>query len=145
MSCEAQIRIFEPLEEYRARCPYVLVTSGGLHTHPIPLPQKTPPVIRKEIYKLLESLDKDLADLTPRRFLRHPVLQSYLKERFPEIPSPTLSDLHISLANREHVSHYIEQAKEDHFPAGTGWEGTRFTSSTLGVEWLTFVMQGLNT
>lgn len=122
--CDVKIRVFEPLAEYRADCPYVLVTLAGSHHHPIPLPQKTPPVIRRELDRLLGNLEDGLADLTPRRFLRHPILRNYLHERFPEIPSASLSDLHVSLANRAHVKWYINQAKLKHFPKGTGWEGT---------------------
>ena len=105
-------------------CPYILVTILGVHPHPVPLPLKTPPSIRKEILRLLGSVDEDLPDLTPRKFLRHPILKDYLQQHFPNVqPPPTLSNLHVSLANREHLNVYIETAKEQHFPAGTGWEG----------------------
>lgn len=123
LDCDVKFRIFEPIAEYRRDCPYVLVTSAGSHTHPIPLPQKTPPVIRNELVRLLGNLEDGVADLTPRRLLRHPVLRTYLRDRFPEIPSPSLSDLHVSLANRAHLKWYINQAKIKHFPEGTGWEG----------------------
>ncbi|KAJ6528892.1 hypothetical protein B0H19DRAFT_1083230 [Mycena capillaripes] len=46
LECSVKFRVFEPLEEYRHACPYILITSSGLHTHPIPLPTKTPPAIR---------------------------------------------------------------------------------------------------
>ena len=51
----------------------------------------------------------DLPDLTTRRFLRHPATTAYLRKRLPEFQHPTLADLHISLANREHVNAYILQ------------------------------------
>lgn len=44
-------------------------------------------------------------------------------------PPPTLSDLHVSLANRAHLGAYIEKSKETHFPAGTGWEGMFLVST----------------
>ncbi|KAJ7636168.1 hypothetical protein B0H17DRAFT_1149566 [Mycena rosella] len=40
--CAVNYRIWYPIEEDRADCPYTLVTSEGEHTHPIPLPEKTP-------------------------------------------------------------------------------------------------------
>jgi hypothetical protein len=123
LSCGTKFRIFEPLEEYRHKCPYILITIKGEHPHPIPLPQKTPPAIRSEIFKLLASLEEDLPDLTPRRFLRHSIVKAYLRQQFPGVPQPTLLDLHVSLANRAHPGSYIEQAKTKHFPEGTGWEG----------------------
>ena len=61
-------------------CLYILITVSGQHPHPIPLPQKTPPAICNEIFRLLESVDEDLPDLTPHKFLRHPVLKAYLQQ-----------------------------------------------------------------
>ncbi|KAJ7261653.1 hypothetical protein C8J57DRAFT_1634758, partial [Mycena rebaudengoi] len=100
----------------------VLVVCHGAHTHPIPLPIKTPPSIRDDIFELLKTLDHDLPDLTPRRFLRHPTTNTYLHKRLPGIPNPTLLDLHPSLGNRDHIRVYILQAQESIFPVGTGWD-----------------------
>jgi hypothetical protein len=122
--CHSTFRCFEPLEEYRQVCPHILVVCRGEHTHPIPLPTKTPPSIRAEVLDLLKSLDQDLADLTPRRFLRHPVTVAFLQQRFPAINKPNLADLHVSLANREHVRAYILQVQNQCFPFGTGWQGS---------------------
>ena len=76
-----------------------------------------------ELVHLLESLDQDLPDLTTRRFLRHSVTTAYLQRRFPAIDKPNLADLHISLANRDHVKAYILQVQKRCFPFGTGWKG----------------------
>ncbi|KAJ7757604.1 hypothetical protein B0H16DRAFT_1457764 [Mycena metata] len=122
LECCVKFRVIEPLEEYRAACPYVLITSLGHHTHPIPLPTKTPPAIRSRIFQLLEELGDDIPDITPRRFLRHPILKAFLATEFRHTPQPTLSHLHISLANRSRIKAYIKQIKEIHCPEGTGWE-----------------------
>ncbi|KAJ7201931.1 hypothetical protein C8J57DRAFT_1102564 [Mycena rebaudengoi] len=128
LECRVKFRVIQPLEEYRAKCPYVLITSQGAHWHPVPLPIKTPPKIRTEFFHtlffhLLDSLGPDLADLTPRRLLRHSLVKSFLKQKFPIIPKPTLGDLHISFSNRSHLKAYIKQAKEFHCPFKTGWNG----------------------
>lgn len=115
--------MFEPLPKYRKACPFVLLVTHGAHHHPIPLPTKTPPLIRKTLTEFLTTLAEDVADLTPRRLLRHPALHSHLKSHLPTISSPTLSDLHVSLANKAHLKHYINEVKEQCFPVGTGWEG----------------------
>jgi hypothetical protein len=125
LSCRCTFRCFEPLEEYRRTCPKILVVCRGGHTHPIPLPTKTPPAIKAELFALLKCLDTDLPDLTARRFLRHPATAGYLRKRLPEIDNPNLADLHISLANREHMKLYILQAQQQCFPFGTGWKGER--------------------
>ncbi|KAG6826455.1 hypothetical protein H0H92_015743 [Tricholoma furcatifolium] len=127
---KVKFRIYEPLESFRAACPWIFVTSSGTHQHPIPLPQKTPPHIRSAVNRLLERLGTALADLTPRRFLRHPIVKDYLAEVLPNVPSPTLSDLHVSLANREHLAYYIDQVKKEQYPYGTGWEGPSHLSAT---------------
>jgi hypothetical protein len=123
LHCQCKFRCFEPLEEYRHACPRILIVCRGVHTHPIPLPTKTPPTIRTEVIELLKSLDADLPDLTARRFLRHPTTITYLRRRLPEINHPNLADLHISLANREHIKMYILQVQQDCFPFGTDWKG----------------------
>lgn len=123
LECHSTFRIYEPLEEYRSTCPRVLIVCSGPHIHPIPSPLKTPPTVRHTIFRLLSNLGQDLADITPRRFLRHPNVRSYLKETFPHKHPPTLSDLHISLSNQEHLRSYLDQAKMKAFPEGTGWGG----------------------
>ncbi|KAJ3776398.1 hypothetical protein FB446DRAFT_818917, partial [Lentinula raphanica] len=123
LSCACTFREYEPLEEYREECPYVLVVSKGTHTHPVPLPEKTPSSVKIELEALLRKLDTDLADISSRFFLRHPVVKSYLATRFPLLRNPMLSDLHISLSNRSHLKVYIDAVKRECFPAGTGWKG----------------------
>jgi hypothetical protein len=123
LHCKCTFRSFEPLEEYRHMCPRILIICCGEHAHPIPLPTKTPPSIQTELVDLLESLDQDLPDLTTRRFLRHSVTTAYLRKRLPAINNQNLADLHISLANRDHVKTYIIQVQKHCFPFGTGWRG----------------------
>ncbi|KAI0052918.1 hypothetical protein FA95DRAFT_1451859, partial [Auriscalpium vulgare] len=123
LECSSRFQMYEPLPEHRSACPFVLVVCSGAHTHPIPLPTKTPPCIRREILTLLHSIGNDLAEITPRKLLRHTTVQAYLRQRLPNIETPTLSDVHVSLANRDHIKSYIRQAKADAFPFGTGWNG----------------------
>lgn len=39
LPCATKFQVFEPLEQYRDDCPYILVTVSGEYPHPIPLPQ----------------------------------------------------------------------------------------------------------
>ncbi|KAJ7513143.1 hypothetical protein B0H11DRAFT_2303387 [Mycena galericulata] len=123
LACACKIKVNEPLPEYRDECPSVLVVVRGTHHRPIPFPAKTPPSIKEEILRLLPRFQEDLPDLTPRRFLRHPITKSYLSEKFPKEWNPTLSDLHISLANRSHLKAFIDQVRKGLFSCGTGWKG----------------------
>ncbi|KIJ10340.1 hypothetical protein PAXINDRAFT_86233 [Paxillus involutus ATCC 200175] len=61
--------------------------------------------------------------MTPRRFLRHPSVLRYVDSQLSDCHNPTLTDVHISLANRDHIRSYIAQAQNLSFPFGTGWKG----------------------
>ena len=103
LECESTFRIFEPHTEYREVCSKILVVCEGEHPHFVPLPTNTPPPIRDSVMTILEDLGPDLPDITPRRFLRHSITRNYLTKTFPDIHAPMLADIHVSLANREHI------------------------------------------
>ncbi|KAL0063405.1 hypothetical protein AAF712_009714 [Marasmius tenuissimus] len=123
LKCDVKFKIYEPLEDYREDCPYVLVIVQGVHCHPIPLPNKTPPKLHSRIFDILRNVGEDLTDLTARGLIRHPVVHSHVQALFPNDPLASISDIHVSLANHAHIASYIKQAKKEVFPMGTGWEG----------------------
>jgi hypothetical protein len=123
LPCNCKVNAYVPLAKYRAECPKVLVAVKGAHHHPIPLPIKTPRAVKTEILDLLPRFQEHLPDLTPRRFLRNPIVKSYLAVKFLEVLNPTLGDLHISLANRSYLKAYIDQIRKAIFPHGTDWTG----------------------
>ncbi|KAJ7711771.1 hypothetical protein B0H16DRAFT_1480052 [Mycena metata] len=123
LKCKVKFRMFQPLEQFRWDCPFVLITSSGSHTHPIPLPTKTPPTVRSQVFQLLETLEENIPDMTPCRFLCSPVVKAFLSSTFPHAANPTLTDLHIPLGNKSHLKAYIKQAKEFHCPFGMEWNG----------------------
>ncbi|KAF8592311.1 hypothetical protein K439DRAFT_1610695 [Ramaria rubella] len=112
--------LYEPYD--LTACPFVLIVVSGTHTHLPPLPLSTPIRVEATVLDLLHRMGHELADATPRRFMRHPAILSRLRELIP-IPNPTLIDLHLSLANKDHIRIYIRKAKNDKYPAGTDWEG----------------------
>lgn len=123
LPCSSKFRVYEPEADVRSSCPFVLIVTTGAHPHPVPLPTKTPSHIRSKLMGLLNDLEDDLADLTARGFLRHPIIKTFLAKTFPSLINPTLSDWHVSLANRSHLKAYIRQARELRYPFGTGWGG----------------------
>jgi hypothetical protein len=127
LPCASKFGVFEPKEEYRTVCPFMLIMALGEHPHPVPSLTKIPPIdkIRAQIFGLLENLAKDLADITPRQFIRHmhPIVQSFLRSKFSILVSLTPADWHVSLSNRSHIDSYIKQALETFCPFGTGWAG----------------------
>ncbi|KAK7015317.1 hypothetical protein R3P38DRAFT_2637341 [Favolaschia claudopus] len=123
MTCPSKFRVYEPIPAARSECPFILIVTSNAHEHPVPLPTKTPAHIRSKLMDLLKDTDDDLPDLTPRRFLRHPILKAFLLKALPSVLNPTLADWHVSLANRSHIKAYIKQARQIHYPFGTGWNG----------------------
>ena len=87
-------------------CPQVLVFSWNPHSHPAPLPVKTPPLIEHCFNSLLTRLDWKLADATPC----HIVLDSGFMFGLQEVlgwhvqdKDPSLHELHPSLGNLDHT------------------------------------------
>ena len=121
LQCACTFWNFQPTEVFWAQCPNILVICHRDHPHPIPILTKTPPSI---IIDLLGALHQDLPDLTPQWFMCHSAVQVFLQMLLPEITNPTLSDLHQSLTNHNHLWSYITKVQETLFPEGTGWNGT---------------------
>ncbi|KIJ48263.1 hypothetical protein M422DRAFT_248066 [Sphaerobolus stellatus SS14] len=91
------------LQEYRLL--HVLIYSQGDHNHPDPHPTKTPLSIRQPLEQWLQSLDWQLADVTPRRILLNPEFLRNLRDflNWKHAYNPSLSALHPSLENKDHV------------------------------------------
>ncbi|KAF6760962.1 hypothetical protein DFP72DRAFT_804707 [Ephemerocybe angulata] len=123
ITCDVKIRVYRPIVESRPQCPRILVVSDGVHTHPIPGLSRTPPQVVDQILGLLRSMIEDIFDMTTRRFNRHPVVLAFLRNKFPDSSSPSLLDLHPSLANQDHIRNWIDQVIQECFPHGTGWKG----------------------
>ncbi|KZP27764.1 hypothetical protein FIBSPDRAFT_730391 [Athelia psychrophila] len=106
-------------------CPQVVIVSRNPHSHPPPLPIKTPTALVAVLKSLLVSLDWKLADATPRRIVLDSAFVAGLREQldWTGLRDPVLSDLHPSLGNLDHVRRYITALHMEHFPAGTGLAG----------------------
>lgn len=107
-------------------CPQVVVVSHNPHSHPPPLPVKTPFPLIQLFRALLLQLDWKLADATPCRIM----LDSGFMQRFRQAigwadrhQDPLLQDLHPSFGNLDHVRRLIEVMRANHFPFGTGFQG----------------------
>ncbi|KAF8589045.1 hypothetical protein K439DRAFT_1613111 [Ramaria rubella] len=88
--------------------------------------------LEQELHNMLHRMHHELADATPKRFLRHPAICSQLRDLVPTA-NPMLSDLHISLANCDHLRVFIKKAKMEIFPCGTDWEGVKhYKESEVG-------------
>ncbi|KAK0471633.1 hypothetical protein IW261DRAFT_1571923 [Armillaria novae-zelandiae] len=123
LPCSSRFTVVRPEDGYWEECPKILLICHSPHTHPIPLPTTTPVQIKAEIKALIRSLEHELADMTPRRFCRHPAVINRVKELCPAVEEPTVAHLHPSLANLDHIASYIHNEVKAALPHGTGWDG----------------------
>ncbi|KAJ7877230.1 hypothetical protein B0H14DRAFT_3130239 [Mycena olivaceomarginata] len=140
LPCTSKFRVLEPKQEFRTARPFILIVTHGPHPHPVAFPTKTPPKIRVQIFDLLGKLAEDLPDITPRRFIQHSIVQSYLASKSPLLVSPTLADWHVSLSNRSHIRAYIKQAIELVCPFGTGWASWGLNSTQSDIAFTRIAM-----
>ncbi|KAJ7840702.1 hypothetical protein B0H14DRAFT_3457907 [Mycena olivaceomarginata] len=60
IDCDVKFRVWFPTN--LQDCPFVLVTSQGVHCHPIPLPEKTPQTLPRQPTATLSTLHPSLAN-----------------------------------------------------------------------------------
>lgn len=106
-------------------CPKVLIISKNPHSHPPPFPVKTPPAIKKLLCALLIDMGWRLADATPRKILIDSGFMAGFRSllKWNQERDPSLSDLHPSLGNLDHVRRIIDNIRQEIYPQGTGFEG----------------------
>ncbi|KAK0429591.1 hypothetical protein EV421DRAFT_1914379 [Armillaria borealis] len=121
--CSTRFTVIRPEDGYWEACPKILLLCHSPHTHPIPFPTTMPVHIKSEIKVLIRSLEHELADMIPRRFCRHPAVVNRVKQLCPDEEEPTLTHIHPSLANLDHIASYIHTEIKACLPKGTGWDG----------------------
>ncbi|KZV93882.1 hypothetical protein EXIGLDRAFT_767640 [Exidia glandulosa HHB12029] len=123
-TCNAQFRIFEPLDLHAH--PYILVVCTNPHSHPPPERSMTPPLLRDALRMLLLDMRWQLADATPRRIIRDSGFMSNLRGLLDwkdPVEDPVLSDLHPSLGNLDHLAYLIDDVRKPLYPLGTDFQG----------------------
>lgn len=50
-------------------CPFVILTSKGIHTHPPPPPNQVPVTIRTRLQELIHQANNDNTDVTPTHII----------------------------------------------------------------------------
>jgi hypothetical protein len=121
--CKATFHIYVP-DDLHA-CPRVVVVCRNLHSHTPPVPAKTPPPLVADLHQLLRDMGWHLADATPRRVMLDSGFVHGLQNLlgWESNQSPSLSDLHPSLANLDHLRRIINTMRCTEFPYKTGFEG----------------------
>ena len=50
-------------------CPYVILVSKGVHSHPPPLPARVPINIRTRLQQLIDQASSNALDITPTQII----------------------------------------------------------------------------
>lgn len=132
--CTATFEIYVPND--LSNCPKVLIVCRNPHTHPPPIPVMTPPALLEVFRSLLVSLDWKLADTTPRRIVLDSQFMHGLRRHlgWTSHQDPSLSDLHPSLGNLDHVRRHINVLRNEFFPMGTGLDGGSIVLSSVPIK-----------
>ncbi|KZW03626.1 hypothetical protein EXIGLDRAFT_758968 [Exidia glandulosa HHB12029] len=122
--CPAKCEVYVP--HNLQLCPSVLVVCSNPHSHPLPPPTNTPPLVRRVFEGMLRSLDWQMADITPRRLVLNSRFMHHLRTAlgWSQYRNPQLSDLHPSLGNFDHTSYLIGLVRNEVFPKGTGFNAS---------------------
>ncbi|KIJ47868.1 hypothetical protein M422DRAFT_248459 [Sphaerobolus stellatus SS14] len=93
--------------------------------HSDPRATRTPKPIEDIFMTLLDTLGWRLANATPRKIILDSAFMIGLRKalNWNGLQDPSLSDLHPSLGNVDHVARVINKLRLDRFPNGTGFEG----------------------
>jgi hypothetical protein len=112
-------KIFFPALKY--------LSFANPHSHPPPLPVKTPPPLIDVFHGLVSLMKWKPTDATPCRIYLDMAfvegLHQALNWQFPDDHDAMLQDLHPSLANLDHMHHLINITRSTNYPSGTRFEG----------------------
>ena len=125
VDCSVTFDIYTPYDQDIVRVPKIVIVCTNKHTHPPPVPAKTPPVYCQILRSILLDLGWKLADATFRRILLDTGFMMSLRKElgWTGIRDPVLANLHPSFANSDHVKRLILDLRDTHFASGTGFAG----------------------
>ncbi|KAG2742423.1 hypothetical protein P692DRAFT_20821992 [Suillus brevipes Sb2] len=123
--CQSQLNIYVPVDLIAV--PHIAIMCRNPHSHPPPAPIKTPILLVDLFRSLLMDMDWELADATPRRILCDSGFMRGLRTALGWTldRSPTLADLHPSLANLDHVHRLMYKFCRDKYPMWTDFQGAK--------------------
>ncbi|KAG1869710.1 hypothetical protein C8R48DRAFT_597246 [Suillus tomentosus] len=123
--CQSKFDIFVPVN--LVAVPRIAIVCCNPHSHPPSAPIKTPPPLVDLFRSLLMNMDWELADATPGHILCNSGFMRGLRTALGWTldHSPTLANLHPSLANLDHVHRLMYKFHHDKYPMGTSFQGAK--------------------
>lgn len=67
LDCNVKFYKWEPLD--LDACPYIVLVTKGVHTHPPPPSHSIPESIKGQLRKIIELSNENLEDVTPRKLI----------------------------------------------------------------------------
>ncbi|CAB4428210.1 unnamed protein product [Rhizophagus irregularis] len=118
--CEVRFSKLIPIDI--KSCPFVILISKGIHTHPPPPPNQVPVTIRTRLQELIHQANNDNADVTPTHIITGNLIKTYFGVEY-------LSDIHASLNNTDRLRYYVDKIQKEIHPQGQGLLGVVYNYS----------------
>ncbi|RGB34888.1 hypothetical protein C1646_759990 [Rhizophagus diaphanus] len=96
-------------------CPYIIIVSKGIHTHPPPPPNHVPSAIRSRLQELIYQANTDTMDIAPR-IVTGNLIKTYFGIDY-------LADVHASLNNAARLRYFVNKIQKEINPQGYGLLG----------------------
>ena len=138
VKCQASFDIY--VSQDLNECLWVAIVCRKPHAHLAPAPLTTPPAIVAVFKELLLNMNWQLADAMPWHIMLNSGFMRGLQQAIgwsnSAQSSPTLSDLHPSFANLDHIHCLIDTLQSEKYPNRTGFEGKYSFNLASKLYWL---------
>ncbi|PKK63721.1 hypothetical protein RhiirC2_716774 [Rhizophagus irregularis] len=104
------------------KCPYIILISKGIHSHPPPPPSHVPVTIWDRLQELIRQANDDTVDVTPTRIITGNLIKTYFGTEY-------LADVHASLNNADRLRYYVDKIQKEIHLQGCGILGVIYNYS----------------
>ncbi|PKY61969.1 hypothetical protein RhiirA4_432188 [Rhizophagus irregularis] len=116
------VKYFKIIPHDIKSCPYVILVSKGIHSHPPPPPSCVPLTIRSRLQELIHQANDNNVDATPTNIITGNLIKTYFGTDY-------LSEIHASLNNNDHLRYYVDKIQKEVHPHGQGLLGVVYNYS----------------
>ncbi|RHZ76174.1 hypothetical protein Glove_202g111 [Diversispora epigaea] len=104
------------------KCPYMILVSRGIHSHPPPPPNRVPITICDRLKELIHQANDNTGDVTPIRIISGNLIKTYFGTEY-------LAEVHASLNNADRLRYHVDKIQKEINPQGTGLLGVVYNYS----------------
>ncbi|RHZ81222.1 hypothetical protein Glove_122g77 [Diversispora epigaea] len=104
------------------KCPYMILVSRRIHSHPPPPPNRVPITIRDRLQELIHQANNNTGDVTPTRIISGNLIKTYFGTEY-------LAEVHVSLNNADRLRYHVDKIQKKINPQGTDLLGVVYNYS----------------